>query len=49
MKSIVRLAFEALTIPFDETYEAVFFYSDRETGLEHATNREGTTDRFYSE
>ena len=47
MKFIIQRVFEVLDIPSDETYEAVFFTTDRITGIEQATNREGMTDRLY--
>lgn len=49
MKSIIHLAFNALAIPLDETYEALFFASDRQTSIEEATNREGMTDRLFAD
>jgi hypothetical protein len=46
MKSIINQTFDALSIPLDETYEAVFFAGERQIELGQITNREGISDRI---
>lgn len=48
MKSISDLILEALAIPSDETYEAMFFTSDHQHVIEQPIDRTGVTDRLPS-
>jgi hypothetical protein len=45
MKALLKSVFELLAIPPDETYEAVFFSTDKIISIEQATDRHGMTDR----
>jgi hypothetical protein len=49
MTSFIRQVFETLSIPSDETYEALFFCGDAAVQIEQATDRDGATDRWYSQ
>ena len=47
MQEFVATVFEALGIPSDETFEALFVSPEQQTGYENATDREGMSDRMY--
>ena len=47
MQEFVATVFEALDIPSDETFEALFVSPEQQTGYENATDREGMSDRMY--
>jgi hypothetical protein len=47
MKEFVATVFEALGIPSDETFESLFVSSEKQTGYENATDRDGMSDRIY--
>ena len=47
MGEFIRGVFEALGISPDETYEALFVGPEQQTVCEHATDREGMSDRMY--
>jgi hypothetical protein len=46
MREFVGAIFEALGIPSDETFEALFVGSEQQTAFENATDREGRSDRI---
>ncbi len=43
----VGAVFEALGIPSDETFEALFVSPEQQTSYENATDRNGMSDRMY--
>ena len=47
MRELVRAVFDALAIPADETFEAIFVSPEQQTAYENATDREGMSDRMY--
>jgi len=47
MRVFVSEVFEALGIPSDETFEALFVSPEQKTGYENATDRKGLSDRIY--
>jgi hypothetical protein len=47
MKEFIAIVFEALGIPSDETFEALFVSPEQQTVYENATDREGMSDRIY--
>jgi hypothetical protein len=47
MHELVATVFEAVGIPSDETFEALFVSPEQQTAYENATDREGMSDRMY--